>query len=83
MLFGIFGAIFSFSAGYIGKYITQVPILILALAVSIGICVFVLAWTPHPNNRMPIFLLSLAFSYARSTTGGQVRGLITLFNYIK
>ena len=78
MLFAVCGIVFSFSVGFIGKYTTQVPILILTLAVSAGICVFILAWTPHPNNRVPIYLISFALSFTRSVTTGQVRGLCAL-----
>ncbi len=77
ILYGGVGAFFSFFFGYIAKYTTRFPVMILVLTVSMGVSLFVISWTPNPKAPQVLFFVYTAFAFAQSVIAGQLRGLYT------
>ena len=61
VVFGISAATFSFIIGFISKYVTRIPLIIIALFLSAGLNVFLLFW--QTNGEQYIILYSLAIFY--------------------
>ena len=74
ILYGGVGAFFSFFFGYIAKYTTRFPIIILVLSVSMGVSLFVITWTPNPEATQVLFFVYVAFAFSQSVIAGQLRG---------
>ena len=61
VVFGIAAATFSYIVGFIAKYIGRIPLILIALALSAGLNVFLLFW--KTNGEQYIILYSLAVFY--------------------
>jgi hypothetical protein len=75
---GIFGSLISFAMTFLLKYIGVQTGIVFMLMSSLIQCVFMLAWTPVPNNSVLIFMMAVVFALSMSVYFGQIRGIIML-----
>lgn len=77
ILFGTLGAAFSFGFGYLAKYTTTVPLMVMSILTSFGIGIFLLSWTPVPNLFI-LFMLNVAYALTQSITNAQLRSTFSV-----
>ena len=57
------------------KYIGVQTGIVFMLMSSLVQCVFMLSWTPVPNNSTLIFMMAIVFALSMSVYFGQIRGI--------
>jgi hypothetical protein len=75
ILFGLAGGLFSLLFGYLARYTTIVPQIIITFCLSMGHAIFILAWTPDTETgSYVIFLMTLVLAVTESIATVQIRG---------
>ncbi len=57
------------------KYIGVQTGIVFMLMISLAQCVFMLSWTPVPNESTLIFMMAVGFALSMSVSIGQIRGI--------
>ena len=72
---GLLGSVISFAMTFLLKYIGVQTGIVFMLMSSLVQCVFMLSWTPVPNNSTLIFMMAIVFALSMSVYFGQIRGI--------
>jgi hypothetical protein len=79
ILFGALGCILCLIIGYVLKYIGTMAGIIFMLMIAFCQNIFILSWTPLPNETLTVFLVITSFAFSQSVSQGQVRGLYGVY----
>ena len=78
-MFGALGSILCLIVSYVLRYIGTMSGIIFMLMVVLCQNIFILSWTPQPNEVTTVFLVIISFAFSQSVSKGQVLGLYGVY----
>jgi len=71
---GLLGFVLCILMSYLLRYIGSMACIIFVQMTTFAVSIFMLSWTPNPEQNYAIYLVVVAFCVSQSISNGQIKG---------